>query len=83
MRVDQSVLQSDHAVSLLPSPQPGPADLSWVRNIHGEYSLVSTTTTSQGLNFSEAAAVCQSLHSHLPFIDNKDEETELVVSSST
>ena len=77
--VQLGVLQSDHALTLLPSPHPGGAGVGWHRNIHGEYRLVSSTT-NQGYNFSEAAAVCQSLHSHLPFIENKDEETELVVS---
>ena len=80
--VQLEVLQSDRTLTILPSPQPnGGSGGSWLRNMHGEYRLVSPTTTKQGYNFSEAAAVCQSLHAHLPFIENKDEERELVVSS--
>ena len=78
--VQLQVLQSDHTVTILPTTQPSGAGVSWVRNMHGEYRLVSSAS-KQGYNLSEAAAVCQSLQSHLPFIENKDEERELVVSS--
>ena len=72
-------LQSGHAVTtILPRQPPGGGEgaaVSWLRNMHGEYSLAAP----EGHNFSEAAGLCQSLHAHLPFIDNQDEERELVV----
>ena len=78
--VQLAVLQSDQAVTLLVPPQPGPPGVTWLRNIHGEYSLVSAQSGGgRGYNFSEAAGLCHSLRSHLPFIDNRDEERELVV----
>ena len=75
-------LQSGHTLTtILPRQTPsGGAAVSWLRNMHGEYSVLSSP--EKGYNFSQAAALCQSLHAHLPFIENKDEEKELVVGFS-
>ena len=78
--VQLEVSHSGHAITIPPIAKTGGAAVSWVRNMHGEYSVLSSP--EKGYNFSQAASLCQSLHAHLPFIENKDEEKELVVGSS-